>query len=90
MKKQGTCTNCTYYMAHYIIGNAQLVEIDGHCMNKDRGQLEVRDRLKSRCPLFEESVGKEEKQREDIGQTLRGIKKQIDEIAMILNPISID
>lgn len=80
------CSNCKFYIAHYIKRFSQLIEINGHCVNEEWEKINRRNnhRLHDNCPFWEHEISKIEERRESIEDTVRFMKSRLDEMLFIL------
>lgn len=80
------CSNCKFYVAHYIKRYSQLIEIKGHCANGEWSKINRRNdyRLHDNCPFWEHEISKIKERRERVEDAIRGIKERLEEMLFIL------
>lgn len=86
MEQEKKCQNCKHYVAHYVIDNTRLLSIDGHCINHELNEKQIRNRyrLHENCEHWESDVSRKIEQKENIKTALREINKHLKQMEMIL------
>ena len=80
-----SCKNCRDYRAHFIKQDNRLWEIDGHCVNREWAKIRKNNyKLHDDCPHWEHETLKINKRKESIEETIVFMKKQLDDILLIL------
>lgn len=84
--EEKVCGNCKNYIVHYVRHKACLLETGGHCAKQKprMGLLRFYNKLQKGCEKWESVREEKNKKNECIFQTIREIKKQLNDIALIL------
>lgn len=81
MENETNCTNCRYYLAHYIKRNTKYYNI--HTINGNNKNRHKK-RLPELCELWEDIAIKKEERKKSIKETLESMSERLNVIAMIL------
>ena len=84
--KERACTNCKFYVAHYVIISTKLHAIDGHCIND---KLYYPRKKNTRAPhedcgYWESDEKVKSERRESIKRVLSNIEAHLSDIKSIL------
>ena len=84
--EEKVCGNCKNYIQHYVIHKAHLLETHGHCAKHkpNRNTIKLIDKKQQSCEKWECAENEKTKREESIIKTLREIKRQLTDVALIL------
>lgn len=84
--EEKVCGNCKNYIQHYVIHKAHLLETKGHCTKckPKANTITFIDKKQKSCEKWEHAEDEETKREESIIKTLREMKKQLSNIALLL------